>query len=109
MLKLILNFINFNFTLIDPKGQKEFVYLNRGQANYSMFLGGSTDSSMISPTLKSVPWKTTSSIVKAQDTLIHFYNWIPLNSPIKSYVDNHCLHLLLKGPFFLGKKDSEVP
>jgi hypothetical protein len=56
-----------------------------------------------------IPWKITSSSVSAQNALIRFYSWLPEKSPVKLFIDTHCLHLLKSDPGFLGKEHSGIP
>lgn len=56
-----------------------------------------------------IPWKITSSSVNAQNALIKFCSWLPEKSPIKLFIDTHCLHLLKSDPGFLGKENTGIP
>jgi hypothetical protein len=40
-----------------------------------------------------IPWKITSSSINAQNALIKFYSWLPAESPVKLFIDTHCLLL----------------
>jgi len=41
-----------------------------------------------------IPWKTTSAGLKALKAIIKFSSWVSHNSPIRSFIDTHCIHLL---------------
>jgi hypothetical protein len=66
-----------------------------------------------------VPWKITPSIIRAQDKLCSFYDWLNLNSylnsnyaAIKDFIDRNCLKLLIRPNSdisnILGVQDSGV-
>lgn len=55
-----------------------------------------------------IPWKITSSNIKALKTIIKFYEWLPKTSLIKLFIDNHCNYLLNNEPDFLGQKETNI-
>lgn len=55
-----------------------------------------------------IPWKITSSSINAQNALIKFYSWLGAESPIKLFIDTHCLHLLKRDPGFLGQEHTGI-
>lgn len=72
---------------------------------------------------KNVPWKITSSIIKAQENLCTFYEWLNLSdleqnilnskkSYIKEFIDKNCRNLLIKPNFednyIIGLKDTGI-
>ena len=40
--------------------------------------------------------------------LIKFYQWLPKDNIIKSFIDKNCLYIFNEGPNFLKKSSTEV-
>ena len=50
-------------------------------------------------------WKINSSAFNSLEATNKFYLWLPKDSSVKLFIDNHCLHLLKSDLGFLGKEN----
>ena len=55
-----------------------------------------------------IPWKLTYSGINALNSIKKFHNWLPLNSPIRLFIDNHCSCLFKTEPGLLGEYHTNI-
>ena len=94
-----------------------FFYINITRFFFSnhSFKNNSYNKSVHSPRKEEgdnfIPWKITSRLrtgINALNSIIKFYKWLPLDSPIKLFIDSHCSDLFHNEPGLLGKINTNI-